>query len=391
MHLTYPSVNECFMVGALIAVVQFLALLVMGWRIRRRESPAAWTPAVTVIIPCKGTLPERCSNIRSILLQSYKGPIEFLLVAQSREDPAFAEIQQLASEDTAGRVRALASGVKPTTCAGKNADLVHAVAHAATASEVLVFSEDKHWAPAGWLAALISGLSPARVGVASSLPLPFPHGRDAAGLWFSTWYLICVPYFYVCSWVSAASFAIRRRDYEDWKVSEHWLRAVTDDGVMTVLAKRHRKHIAAVPDAVGLIDRRLTPRRIIDITTRYVFCTRLFTPWAWLLSGACVLAKGVILGRALWPAPQPALLALLAVSELGFPAGIAFFSALRFPLWKERWPEQWRPVWVWTALAAPAAWALFLGNYCMSAFSRQTNWAGVRYKARGPYEIKVLD
>ncbi len=379
------------MFGALIAGVQLLALLVMGWRIRRRESQSAWTPAVSVIIPCKGNLPERCRNLRSMLVQGYEGPVEFLFVVGSREDPAFAEIEQLARENTAGRVRVLVSGVKPAKCAGKNADLVHAVAQAAAGSEVLVFSEDKHCAPAGWLAALISGLSPARVGVASSLPLPFPKVGNVAGLWFSTWYLICVPYFYVCSWVSAASFAIRRRDYEDWKVSEHWLRAVTDDGVVTVLAKRHRKYIAAVPDAVGVIDRRLTPRGIIGITTRYVFCTRLFTPWAWLVTGLCVLAKGVILVRALWPSPQPALLALLAASELGFPAGIALLSALRFPLWKERWPEQWRPIWAWTALAAPAAWGLFLANYCMSAFSRRTSWAGVRYKARGPYKIEVLD
>jgi glycosyltransferase involved in cell wall biosynthesis len=389
MHLPYPSVRECYLIETAIASVQLLALLVMAWRIRRRAPAPVWTPAVSVIVPCKGARPERLRNLRSILAQRYQGPVEFLLVAHDREDPAFTDIEQAAAENADKRVRVLFCDANSGKCADKNLKMIHAAGVSDARSEVLVFSEDKHRAPDGWLAALVSGLHPDSVGVASSLPLAFPGSGNAADLLFSIWCLVTIPYFYVCPWVIAASFAVRRRDFEGWKVTECWQRAVTDDNIMTVLAWRNGKAIAPVIDASGLIDRRLSLRQVISITTRCMFDMRFFTPWAWLGAAAVAAAKLIVLGRALWPVARPDLLALIVVCETGFAAGIVWLAARRFPLWAENWSRQWRPIWVWAVLAAPIVWALYCVNFVLSGISRQTYWTGIRYRVRGPYDVKV--
>jgi hypothetical protein len=387
MRLQYPSVRDWMTVEGAIAVVQFGALLAMAVRTRRRAAAKSWTPAVSVIVPCKGVLPERRENLRSILAQQYDGSAEFLFVVQHRDDPAWADLQQIVSENGGGRVRALVSDSKSEQCAGKMVNLVFGVAHAGAGSEVFVFSEDKFRAPQGWLAALATGLSPEKVGVSTSIPLPFPQDGDTAGLCHAVWYLSWVPYFYIYPWVVAPSFAIRRQDYEKWDVGGHWLRCIADDNALTLLAWRHRREIVAVPAATGLLDRRMSLGRIVAMMTRYMFDLRVYTPWAWLGTGAYLIVKAFVLGRALWFAPG--LLATVVVGEFGFVAGAAWLSARRFPLWVDHWPKRWRPVWLWAAAAAPAAWALSLVSFGLSSIGRRTSWLGVRYRVDGPFDVRV--
>ncbi|KAG0616937.1 hypothetical protein M758_5G153300 [Ceratodon purpureus] len=76
-------------------------------------------PRVSVVMPLKGVGEHNISNWRSQVLSMYGGPLEFLFVVESKEDPAYESISQLVHE-LKGQVdtKLLVAGYS-TTCSQK--------------------------------------------------------------------------------------------------------------------------------------------------------------------------------------------------------------------------------------------------------------------------------
>jgi ceramide glucosyltransferase len=119
----------------------------------RRSETVSWpaSPKVTVIVPLTGNSPEMHASLSSLLSQPYPN-YETLLVTRDPEDLATPLIRELLSSHV--RVRHIVSG--PTSGGSqKNHSILAGIGAVSDDTEILVFCDSTHQAPANFLRDLI--------------------------------------------------------------------------------------------------------------------------------------------------------------------------------------------------------------------------------------------
>ena len=148
--------------AALGAAYSSAATWMLGRFLRRRATPAGAQPSVSVLKPLRGDEPELYANLASFCAQAYGGPVQLILGAQDRADPALALAARLQREHP-GRDIVV---VNDPTIHGTNrkiGNLINMAVHAS--GDVIVISDSDVRLPPNGLDRIVGALQGANVGL----------------------------------------------------------------------------------------------------------------------------------------------------------------------------------------------------------------------------------
>ncbi|KAL9324725.1 hypothetical protein ACSQ67_009582 [Phaseolus vulgaris] len=134
-------------------------------------------PRVTVIMPLKGFGEHNLHNWKTQLTSLYGGPLEFLLVVESLEDPAYRAVSQLIA-DLEGSVdaRVIVAGLS-TTCSQKIHNQLVGVEAMHKDSKYVLFLDDDVRLHPGSIGALVSEMQKnPEIFIQTGYPLDLPSG-----------------------------------------------------------------------------------------------------------------------------------------------------------------------------------------------------------------------
>ncbi|MFA5137952.1 MAG: apolipoprotein N-acyltransferase [Elusimicrobiota bacterium] len=338
-----------------VGAAQLAAAAGLRRRLGEKKERSGFHPAVTVLVPVKGSSPWLKENIRSMLEQDYPGKTRYIFVVPSERDPAFKVLNMADS-----RVRVLASGRTPSRSSGKNADLLFGLEKADT--EVLLFADADVRVPPCWISSLASPLADPKVGCSTA---SLVYAPEQGGLWSwlrSLWVsgaLLPLLSRFPIPW--AGSMALRRRDLEALGIPQLWARSFNEDGVVDQALRRARLRTVFVAEAMTTSAETCGMRQFFDQFNRWMLLCRLYTPFVWLAAGAALCVKAY-----LW---------------LRSPLLMAAFDAAYFFLIVPTWRA---------AAAGPFMPWLYLLNFLRSAFMRRVRWGGTLYVVRGPQDVEAV-
>lgn len=386
-------VHSAQMLGACLALGAAQICVSLRFLLRRlQERPAgaaAQRPSALVVVPCCGVSEGFDGNVRALLSQDYAGRSEYVFVAPSREDPAWARLREILPPSDP-RVRLLASGETPARCSGKSADVLFALRQAPPGSEVLVFADSDLRVRPDWLASLIAPLSQPRVGAATSLMLYRPLRPSPASLLRMAWMAAGIPYLELLGVASGQSIAMRRRDFEELHVAELWSRSLLEDLALYPLLRKAAKKVAFVGRAMSVSREGTGLAEFLALTNKWMLAFKVYVPLVWILGFLTTLAKAYILFWALRPPVSWGLLALLFGLDA---ANLALLSqAYRACLDGERTGRQWAQgagLGRWALLLAPVLQLVYIVNFLSSLAAREVRWGRYRYRLDGPQDVSA--
>jgi len=380
------DVRAAFAVCALLSLVQAVLL----WRFRRRlsteEAPDAGpAPAAAVIVPFKGLSPGLGEAVRSLLDQRYPGPLEFLFVAASRNDPVYPELERIAAGSPA-KIRILESKARPSQCSEVMLNLLHAVSQASEETQLLLFTDSDLQVPRDWALRLSAPLRDPSVGAATSVMLFAP---DAPGLWSflrMVWIGAGLPFFMADPQVCGQSMAFRKGDFDRFGVAGLWSRCITTDAPLDRIFRERGLKVAMAAGAAPVSREACTLREFLRVFNKWFVYCRTYNPLTWALLAGFLLAKLWVLFWALRPPVSWGLLAAALAFDMAYVHQV--FAGL-----SRRFPDYFRTTLLplAAALAMPAVFVFYLINLAVSVVQRDIRWGGYLYRIHGPQRIAVLE
>jgi len=367
---------------------------------RRMASHAGfYAPVAAVICPCKGNEPGLEENLTAITSFDYPN-YEVYLVLASSLDPALKVIERVKASSQRP-VHIVIAG-PPDGCSEKVFNLRRALETLPEQFEVLIFTDSDVRAPRGWLGKLVAPLQDSRIGATTAYRWIIPsRGQDGgfssalASAWnASVTTLLGRPGENFC-W--GGGTAILRRTFDDLRVIDAWIGALSDDFSMTkVLAEAH-KPIVFCPECLAATLHPWTGSSLLEFTNRQILITRIYSSHRWVMGAVAHLSYSLTL---LYSAVV-ILVAMtggdpwfqLAVIALMVPLLAAMKGALRTVAVDELMPE-WKVVlkkwnWVWVALA-PVVPFLFSLNFITSLATKRLRWRGIRYELVSEGTTRIL-
>jgi len=342
-------------------------------------------------------------NLRPMLGQIYPD-LEILLTVDERGEPLFAALEALCKEVAPGRAKVLAADDRPliTTASGKCAAHLRALEEVRPASEIFVFADDDTRPRPDWVARLVSTLADERVAASTGYRWYIVEGGGFASHVRSAWNLVGLQIMFDSRFNFAwgGGMALRRKEFESWKLAEGWRRAISDDYVVTVKAKQDNRPIIFVPGALAPSFEQMTWRTLVHWARRQTFMTKIYDPALWkyaivpyLFFNTTVLVGGLVLlawllgfQLQLW-----ALVAAVAFA-LHFPLNL-LKAAIYYKGVRRMLPEyDARLRRLTLAYLAGSAIAPFVTIYSLIATRnlRIIEWRGKRYEVNGPLDVRPL-
>ena len=374
-------------------------------RVRAEITAAAppFHPPATLVVPSRGDPNALEPNLRALLRQDYPA-LETILVVDSRADPLFALCERLCAELAPGRARAVATEDFPVTAraSGKCAAQVRGLREVSPISQVLAFADDDITPPPEWLSRLVTPLGDDKVAVTTAYRWYVSSGGGLASHIRSAWSQTGLHIMFDPKWNFAwgGGMAMRREDFDKWQVAKGWEKAISDDYVVTISAKKDGRAITFVPLALAPSRESVTFSQLLEWCRRQTFMTRIYDPHLWkfalapylLFNGTMVLGFAVLLAAAVGVAiPFWALLAAAAF-------------AMHFPLNLVKNAVYYRGISVMLPQRASELRSLF-GAYLiggsLSPFVmiwallttrdlRHIEWRGRKYEVNGPLDVRPL-
>jgi glycosyltransferase involved in cell wall biosynthesis len=386
-----------------------LFLIVMARRFRGAVDAALKAPRppfalpVTLFVPTRGEPSALEANLRSILAQSYPD-LEVVLVVDSRSEPLFALCERLCAEVGPGRARAVATEDFPVTAraSGKCAAHLRALRESRAESEVFVFADDDIRPDPGWLGRLVASLGDDGVSVTTAYRWYFAAGGGLASHIRSAWNFVGLQIMFDNRWNFAwgGGMAIRRKDFDRWEIAKGWERAISDDYVVTVNAKRDKRPIRFVPSTLAPSFEAVSFGQLLEWCRRQAFMTKIYDPGLWKyavvpylffngllgVGASLLIAAGRGVALPLWALAAACAFVLHVPLNLVkarilygavFPMMPAHADALR----------QLRP-----AFLAGAALAPFVTLYALvkTRNLHHIEWRGRSYEVNGPLDVHPL-
>jgi len=343
-------------------------------RTEKRKFPS-YTPAVSAIVPCKGTDRGFYENIPAFLIQEYPR-YQVLFVVDSKDDPAYSALEQI----TKNKPNAHLALTNPLSgCSGKVAALLTGLASTADA-EVLVFADSDMKPHIHWMQNLVAPLQDETIGATTGYPWYFP--TDWKTLLFSTQNIMSI----VCSFYSSPSFvwggstAIRRNVFEKLHIKEKWKTAISDDCVVTKSVKKSKYTIYFEPKCIMESPPETSIRGLMRSTKRSFTWLRWQSPLPWLgaffgFVGGIIIALGLLLLLLFgYYIPGIVLGSLILVGILcGWLIIHVLPKNMVYP--KERYSSE-----IGYALMTPLAFLLTVQNVIASATTKEIQWGGRSYR-----------
>ncbi|MED6194963.1 hypothetical protein PIB30_033576 [Stylosanthes scabra] len=213
-------------------------------------------PRVTVIMPLKGFGEHNLHNWRSQLTSLYGGPLEFLLVVESKEDPAYTAVSDLISEfGSAIEAKVIVAGLS-TTCSQKIHNQLVGVEKMHKDSKYVLFLDDDVRLHPGTIGALTYEMEKnPEIFIQTGYPLDLPSGSLGSYCIYE-YHMPCSMGFATggktfflwggCMMMHAVDF--RKDNYG--VVSSLRYGGYSDDMTLSAVAGAHKKLVSSPPLAV---------------------------------------------------------------------------------------------------------------------------------------------
>jgi len=371
-----------------VLVIPALALALLSLRSERARA-AYWKegvarahserhlPPATVIVPVKGLEEGLAENLAVLTSLDYPD-YELIVAARAPADIPDGAIP--------ARARIVLAGEGDRKSSEKIGNLLAAVAAARPASEILAFADSDGRPGSLWLRALVAGLAGERTGASTGYRWHLPQPPDFWSLARSAWNAVIAGRFGAapCDFAWGGATAIRRRDFERLRVAEFWRGSLSDDYRLSDAVREAGLEIRFAPGALTASIDHTGPGEFFGWIRRQMILTRVHRPKLWwyalvahvVYCGATV-ACVVEIARGGWAS----LAALAAIWGLGMWKGArrAKLAAVALP-GQEQWFRRHGRAYAW--LTPLATW-LWLYSSLASAFAREIEWRGRRYRLRG--------
>jgi hypothetical protein len=363
-------------------------------QIRSRDI-GAFTPAVRLIVPCKGIDRSFDQTVRGLLAQDYPG-YGITFVVESPTDPAYQRLNQLLREPHECAARAIVAG-ESRGCGQKVHNLLVATAKLPADAEVLAFADSDIVPDADWLLRLVYPLHDPQRGAVTGYRWFVPPDGNWPGIVLSAMNapiaLLCGNHPFNLVW--GGSWAIRRQLFERLVADGDWHGALTEDLPATRFVRRAGCRVAYVPACLVASPIRCSWHWMLSFGRRQYLLLRVYMPGLWRLlglttflaqfafwGGLAAIASGGLGGQA---APAALLLLTTYLSDSGRAVLRQRTAVLRFPL-RGRGP------WLAALLDVVVHPLLNFGHLCViaSSFGNVMTWRGIRYRLRGPQRTEVL-
>ncbi|KAL1318741.1 hypothetical protein HN51_071040 [Arachis hypogaea] len=213
-------------------------------------------PRVTVIMPLKGFGEHNLHNWRSQLTSLYGGPLEFLLVVESRDDPAYNAVSELISEfGSAIDAKVIVAGLS-TTCSQKIHNQLVGVEKMHKDSKYVLFLDDDVRLHPGTIGSLTYEMEKnPEIFIQTGYPLDLPSGSLGSYCIYE-YHMPCSMGFATggktfflwggCMMMHAVDF--RKDNYG--VVSSLRYGGYSDDMTLSAVAGAHKKLVSSPPVAV---------------------------------------------------------------------------------------------------------------------------------------------
>ena len=396
-----------FYLCAAIAVWLGLVSLRGGFRFRRyvkaqlQHNHAAFSPFVTVFVPCRGLESGLKENLTAIFFQDYPA-FEIIIVSDAADDPALAvaeQVRRMLDDHIGPSVRSVIAG--PAKDSGQKVhNLRTAIRKASPHAEVFVFVDTDARPQRSWLRLLVQPLNDSGVGAATGYRWFAPVRGGFSSHLRSVWNASIASALgerVDKNFCWGGSTAIRRSTFEQLNVLEKWLGTVSDDFTMTRILHEAGLPIRFVPQCLTPAVEDCSFRELLEFTTRQLKITRAYAPHLWkaVLAGSVIFVLaffggiGLMLARAITGLTYVTpLLLLIVIFVLGSMKSYVRLRAVRLVMEDRRLRTR------GTALAHivlwPVASLLFLWNAIAAAISRRITWRGITYELKSPTETVII-
>ncbi len=359
-----------------------------------------FTPAASVIAPCRGLDQGLEENISALFMQNYPA-YEILFVTDSREDPALAVVEKV--RDDFSSAVSISSRVIIAGRAAESGQKVHnlraAVNEIGAESRVLVFVDTDARPHADWLSSLIAPLEDERVGAASGYRWFIPVGGFSSNM-RSVWNASIASALGARSeknfcWGGAT--AIRLETFKHLDMRERWRGTLSDDFALTRALQEAKLPIHFVPACLTVSFEDCSFAELLEFTTRQLKITRVYAEHLWkavLLGSAffvIVFFGGLLLAASRAFQNRPVLVPVLLLSTvyvLGIAKAYVRWKAVRLAL-AEQVKELKRGLFAHLFLW-PLATLIYLYNALAAAVSRKIEWRGLTYELKSPTETVII-
>lgn len=382
--------------GALTA--WFLAVLI---RFRRTLPADRQCPKAAVVLCLRGTDPFLESTIRALLDLDYPD-YEVLVIVDSREDPAWAAVEDLLRRHPAPRIRMQPLQQRRETCSLKCSSLAQAVNNLDDSVEIVALCDADTIPHRAWLRELVAPMADPRVGAATGNRWYMPAEPTWASLVRYLWNAAAVVQMYCYGIPWGGTLALKTRVLRQADLLDRWGQAFCEDTMLYRVLRQQGLRVAFVPSLMMVNRETCDLGGFFHWVRRQLLTARLYHP-GWpavvahgtstpllLLAGVGLLAAACRQGHlsaAAWLGAGLAMyLGALPILMLALEAGVRRIV-------RERGESaDWiRPGTALKLLPAILLTQLVYPFGLISAiFARNVEWRGVRYRVDGPWRIRLV-
>jgi hypothetical protein len=382
--------------GALVAWLLVAALACFGvWHYQRglgREIETTTGPSAVVILPVRGVPPVLDALWAALQAQDY-APWRLIFAVESRDDPAFAALSRLVSDDHAPATEIVVAGLASDT-GQKVHNQLAALGRLQPQDDIVVFADADIVPAQDWLARLVKPLLDPKIALVSGYRWFMPQDQNLA----SAFVAVCnssictLPKPRGLSLAWGGSMALRRTTLDSLDIARWWRGSIIDDLQLGRAVRAAGGDVLSPRELLVPSPVSYSWRDGIAFGRRQYALLRVYAPGHWLLAGAATTVPviGWVVGLSL--AATGDLTAIAVV--VGVIALDRIRAALRRRVVRELWgasaPSELRRT-LWLDRWATPFWLLFHAAIVWSSlFQRNIDWGGRTYRLDGPQRLTIL-
>jgi GT2 family glycosyltransferase len=395
----------CFwtLVGSIVAQSVMTLIFVRALGRWRKPLPAdGQCPRAAVVLCLRGCDPFLKSCVQALLAQDYPH-YDVRVVVDSRDDPAWRDVEQIAAACRSTNVRIEPLAKRRDTCSLKCSSLAQAVKSLDDSCEVLALLDADTVPHPTWLRELVAPLADPRVGAATGNRWYMPGAISWASLTRYLWNAAAVVQMYLCVIPWGGTLALKLRVLRRSGLLDRWEHAFCEDTMLYRAMRQEGLRVAFVPSLMMVNREACDMGGFLSWLKRQLLTARLYHP-GWPL----VVVHGVVTPLVLAAAAVLLAVALAqgnGVSAAWIGGGLACYVAL-LPCLLGMMESRVRAIvhargeptdWLSRSAAAQTLPAILLtqivypAGLVSSMFLRTVEWRGVRYRVDGPWQIRMIE
>ncbi|MBU0496557.1 MAG: glycosyltransferase family 2 protein [Candidatus Thermoplasmatota archaeon] len=289
----YTMLYQIFLIlGILVSLgsLGLISILFIGY-IKNKQKPRIDTSKqVTIVVPCKGNIPNLQKNLEGIIHQEYPN-YRVVIILDSTLDPAFPIVASL--EKKYRNVHVIFTEKNPCS-SGKIAALLTGIKYVGE-TDIFVFADADILPHRLWLAYLVSPLKNDHIGATTGFRWFFPTSLKTTLI--AAWNMATMTSLFLSmsNYAWGGSMAIRKPLFESLNIAERWNTGFSDDLLLTEVVKKAGYLIKFVPQTVAESPVEITITDFIRWGTQQFTWMRWYYPSIFYLSFCALVLLQILI------------------------------------------------------------------------------------------------